>query len=241
MSNLHITFILVSAKQQGGKSSTVDMIESISKPDPNLPEMSWDSIVRVKFADPLYAMKGDIYSRIHQINPELAKRFPLKDKTLLQALGKWGRGVAGQTIFADLAIADLAGKIAKSYEDLQRYNIENEGREYDTRILALVDDLRFVNEFHAPERLRDVVSSLTGVDVSVNTEVYRFRIECPEEIRKARNLETWRENSQDISETDLDQYAVDGKFDCTFWSDTMSASDLARKILHHTDTARPKS
>ena len=80
-----------------------------------------------------------------------------------------------------------------------------------TKRLIIIDDGRFENEFDAiPEALR-------------------VRLLCPEEIRKAR-ADAWRDNTAHRSETGLDRYELDGKFDLYLDSHNVSVSDCATLI-----------
>lgn len=65
------------------------------------------------------------------------------------------------------------------------------------RVIFLVSDCRFRNEF------------------DIFPDALRVRLDCPNEIRRIR-CSMWRENDQHPSETDLDGYAADGRFDMYF-------------------------
>jgi hypothetical protein len=65
----------------------------------------------------------------------------------------------------------------------------------DDMVLFIVSDCRFRNEFDG------------------FPDAFKVRLECDRDIRKSR-CSQWRENDTHISETDLDGYAEEGKFDC---------------------------
>jgi len=114
---------------------------------------------------------------------------PKKDGNLLQLLGtEWGRNTLGPNIWVEL----LKGRINR----FRKFEVDQGFRH---TMLVVVADCRFENEFDAfPNALK-------------------VRLECPEEVRKARILATpgqmWRENTNHPSEVGLDAYAAAGKFD----------------------------
>lgn len=90
----------------------------------------------------------------------------------------------------------------------------------------IVDDLRMRNEF-------DILTKETN-SVTV-------RLNCPEEIRKQRSVNSsWREDTNHITETDLDSYDKEGKFDLYFNTDTTSIEEVARSILVHLENKKRK-
>lgn len=80
-------------------------------------------------------------------------------------------------------------------------------------LVFVLDDARFPNEFDAfPHALR-------------------VRLECPEEVRKARAV-GWRDWTQHPSEVGLDSYAQQGKFDKLFWTNgSQTAEQIAAEIV----------
>ena len=66
-----------------------------------------------------------------------------------------------------------------------------------TAVVFILDDCRFENEFDA------------------FPEAFRIRLSAPEEIRRGR-AESWRENTNHPSETGLDKYEKEKKFDLVF-------------------------
>lgn len=110
-------------------------------------------------------------------------------------------------------------------------NVWVQALEY-TRLLAckensvdifIVEDLRFKNEFHG----------FTG-DLG---PVLKVRLECPREIRMQR-VEMWRPNDTHPSETDLDEYVVQGKFDLVFHTDQESTEVVVNEIMRRIADAR---
>lgn len=82
-------------------------------------------------------------------------------------------------------------------------------RNMGPRMTTIISDCRFENEFDGfPEALR-------------------IRLTCPEEVRKTR-AEMWRENTAHVSETGLDNYTLQGKFDMAF--DTSSEWNTPKHI-----------
>lgn len=81
-------------------------------------------------------------------------------------------------------------------------NIETKAKEFQpSKTLIIVDDCRFENEFDAfPDALK-------------------VRLEASEEVRKPRT-DSWREDVKHQSETGLDKYANDNKFNLTIYTDT---------------------
>ena len=101
---------------------------------------------------------------------------------------------------------DIWAKIAKSTVD---YIIEK----YQPTDLIVIDDCRFENEFNI---FKDMALMI--------------RLECPEEVRKAR-AEYWRENTSHPSETGLNKYSAEMKFDEYFATNVLSTEEIANKIL----------
>jgi hypothetical protein len=88
------------------------------------------------------------------------------------------------TIENDIWVKALQGQIQNII------NLENSSDR-----LFIVSDCRFRNEFD-------------GVPGA-----FKVRLECDRDIRKER-CSQWREDENHISETDLDKYSEEGKFDC---------------------------
>lgn len=77
--------------------------------------------------------------------------------------------------------------------------------------LFVISDCRFKNEF-------DLV------------DAFRVRLEAPRDVRKAR-CDGWRDTDTHISETDLDEYAAQGKFDLVVDTSTTKPEEVAALIL----------
>lgn len=76
----------------------------------------------------------------------------------------------------------------------------------------VVSDCRFRNEFDGlPEALK-------------------IRLECPEAARKLR-VSMWRNTSDHVSETDLDIYSKENKFDLYFHTDDASVEQIVESVL----------
>jgi dephospho-CoA kinase len=99
-------------------------------------------------------------------------------------------------------------------EDTKRW------RDLNYNFAVLVDDLRFKNEFHA-------------FDVAL-----KIRLECDRDIRKSR-AHCWRENENHSSETDLDDFVRDGKFDLVVDSGKLTSEQIVEQVAKfHFDKAR---
>lgn len=77
--------------------------------------------------------------------------------------------------------------------------------------LFVISDCRFKNEF-------DLV------------DAFRVRLEAPKDVRQAR-CDGWRDTDTHISETDLDEYAAQGKFDLTIDTTSTKPDEVAKYIL----------
>lgn len=77
--------------------------------------------------------------------------------------------------------------------------------------LFVVSDCRFKNEF-------DLV------------DAFKVRLEAPKDVRQAR-CDGWRDTDTHISETDLDEYAAQGKFDLVIDTTSTKSDEVAKFIL----------
>lgn len=77
--------------------------------------------------------------------------------------------------------------------------------------LFVVSDCRFKNEFD-------------GIDA------FRVRLEASEEVRRAR-AHGWRDTTNHVSETDLDEYVEQGKFDMVINTENTDPLEVAMTIL----------
>ncbi len=80
--------------------------------------------------------------------------------------------------------------------------------------LAIIDDCRFENEFNG------------FID-----SAFKVRLECPEEVRKAR-CSYWRENTTHPSETGLDDYAEAGKFDLYLNTEFYDLEQCIKRVIN---------
>lgn len=124
-----------------------------------------------------------------------------KDGLLLQVLG---------TEWGRKRDTDMWVNAARAYYAKLETNTQDTG----AQLVGLIEDCRFFNEFHSYP----------------DTHAIRVRLEASEETRKART-ESWRENTSHPSETELDDYAADGKFDLCFDTSTVPTDIIACKIL----------
>lgn len=109
-----------------GKSTAIELMRELIN--------DRDTVVLVKFAQPLYDIQEEIYHRIQPVytRPESF----IKDRTLLQWLGTdWGRKHISETLWVDLWLAKV-NQHERVYNDLN-------GK--DTLVIVC-DDVRFDNE-----------------------------------------------------------------------------------------------
>lgn len=184
--------VLVSGCQGSGKTTTSD----------KLAEVLWHgygvNVIRTRYAAVLYEM--------HNAVVEIGRKYgiPLKDKEsrLLQVMGtEWGRYTVDKNIWVNATV----GKVASEFQN-SKSNIN----------VAILDDCRFVNEFHA-------FDSVDGV------KVVKVRLDANEDVRRARAV-GWREDTKHESETGLDEYAKEGKFDLFMPTDLMT-QDMVVSVL----------
>lgn len=123
---------------------------------------------------------------------------PPKDRDLLQFLGTdWGRAKYGPDIWV---------KVLRQQIELTAEKAAQEGW---NRLVVTVPDTRFKNE------------------LDVYPGALKVRLECPEEVRRAR-CSVWG-NANHPSETDLDD-SID-KFDFVFDTSLVSAEQIARRVV----------
>jgi phosphomevalonate kinase len=80
---------------------------------------------------------------------------------------------------------------------------------------VIIDDCRFRSE----------------LDYFKQPNVVRIRLECPEKVRKSR-CAAWRDNTLHPSETDLDEYAKEGKFDLYVNTDDLTTPHQRVEALY---------
>lgn len=143
----------------------------------------WD-VFHLTFAKIIYELHDHILSTMKFYGVNLPH--PQKDGYLLQLLGtEWARNKIGPNVWMDV-LKGVMKDVLKTKENYQGYKPAN--------TLFVISDCRFENEFDAfPEALR-------------------VRLVCDEKVRKSR-VSMWRETTNHPSETGLDGYARDQKFD----------------------------
>lgn len=95
----------------------------------------------------------------------------------------------------------------------------NAVNEMPSSMIALVEDTRFENEFDIMTKFPHHIT---------------IRLDAPESIRQTRT-NSWRENTMDISETNLDEYARRNKFQFYFDTNSMPTSAIADRIMERID------
>lgn len=184
-----IDIVMLSGPQGSGKSTTAEaLFKECSR-------LGYQKRRILKFADPLYMLHDFILNRMERFNG--IKRVK-KDGVLMQLLGtEWGRQVFGPNVWSDI--------LKQSINELVNMSIINPEMYPPGKVLIIVDDCRFENEFDAfPEALR-------------------VRLNAYEAVRKKRT-ESWREKTSHASETGLDAYAAQGKFDLYLRTDEPESS-----------------
>lgn len=182
--------VKISGKQGAGKTSTAAaLIHMALGYDAGRVKPMYEYAGVMKFADPLYELHEVILNKMQTMSGVERVR---KDGTLLQLLGtEWGREKFGENVWVDILRRKVA---AGEYGGWQRGAKYLPAKGALRPRLIVIDDMRFENEFDAfPEALR-------------------VRLEAPAEIRMAR-ADAWRQNADHPSETGLDVYAAQGKFD----------------------------
>lgn len=99
-------------------------------------------------------------------------------------------------------------------KDVWTHCVLNQVMENPKNLVQIIEDARFEHEVDPFMKLPNCLT---------------VRLECPESIRKQR-AEMWRENTDHPSETGLDKYAKDGKFDLYFRTDSTSTEEIAECI-----------
>lgn len=202
-----VKIVAISGKQGSGKSTLADGLCRRA-------EQLGYTVYRTRFAKVLYEM--------HDAIKQVCTRYdiPTKDKEgeLLQLLGtEWGRNVKGQDVWVNALRAGVENAV-----EIKKALTYGTGR-----VLVVIDDMRFKNEFHLfdqPFKFED----------GVETACYRLRLEASRSTRKAR-CHGWRETDQHPSETDLDQYVrldFDTQmFDNVFDSNVVDAESVLNEAV----------
>lgn len=168
--------IQLSGPQGAGKTTLARAITAKAR------DLGFDKVFTIKFAEPLYDQHEYL---LNKMSRETGIERDLKDGTLLQRLGDHWREKYGKNIFVTI--------LNKRIQEITQ-------RCHDERVLIIVDDLRYRNEFDG-----------------VNTSLY-VRLDASEDVRQFR-AENWRPNTAHSSENDLRDYVMDKKFEFHFWTD----------------------
>jgi AAA domain-containing protein len=159
-----------------------------------------------KFASPLYAM----HDAVRNIALEYGIPMPEKDGPLLQMLGtEWGRNHYGQNIWVEIC--------RKNIDSVLDIWTRNDQAQKQQGSCAIIDDCRFPNEFDG------------------FPDAFKVRLQCREEVRKQRT-HAWRENTGHLSETALDGYDADGKFDLYIDTEVMPQDRVADYVFRQLST-----
>lgn len=174
--------VMLSGKQGSGKSTLADGLVASASGMGYVP-------VRTRFAKILYEMHNAAVAVANMYGIEAGP----KEGEMLQWIGtEWGRKLKGEDVWVKALVNDVKNKI-KDNDSIG--TIQELG---EARLLFIIDDMRFENEFHA----------FDGSGLST----LKVRLECSEEVRKAR-CSYWRPNTEHPSETGLDLYSENSKFD----------------------------
>lgn len=168
--------IQLSGPQGAGKSTLARTITAKSR------ALGFDKVFTIKFADPLYEQHEYCLNKMSRAT---GIERDAKDGTFLQRIGDHWREKYGKNIFVNI---------------LNKRITEITQRCHDERVLIVVDDLRYRNEFD-------------GVNTSLSV-----RLDADESVRQFR-AEKWRPNTSHSSEIDILEYVQQRKFDLHYWTD----------------------
>lgn len=194
--------ILISGKMGSGKDSLKDELRKF------LERKDGVRVFTPFFAETIYQIHDE--ARMAMADAGIAHPVSVadKDRAFLQYLGTdWGRKTYGDDIWVKV----LKGKIKEltsSYNGL-----------YDT-IYFIVSDCRFENEFDG------------------FPEAFKIRLDCADAVRKERRRRTaqftdeqWDKAQLHESETSLDQYAKNRRFDSYFNTEFSSPQEMVNILL----------
>lgn len=178
--------VMISGKAGAGKTTTADRLEVEAK------RVGYGMVYRMKFADVLYMLHDTLLNVMEDLT---GKPRVKKDGKLLQLLGtEWGRTQYGPNVWSDMV-----------KKTIDKVTAEFLAKNSAGRILFIIDDCRFENEFNAfPEALR-------------------VRLTASEEVRKAR-ADAWRDDTKHPSEVGLDKHEKLGAFDLVIHTDDPASS-----------------
>lgn len=196
--------VLISGKQGSGKTSLQKKLVSTW----NLSNKSGYQAVALNFADIIYEMHDRVLAILHKSYPD---RGLVKDGPLLQLLGtEWGRNTLGPDVWVNC----LKSRISNEYKMSKKWDASN--------LLFVIGDCRFENEFDAfPDPTK----------FSLDGKILKVRLHCSEEMRRSRIGHAFRENVEHQSETGLDAYEAQGKFDMVLDTDGNENDICANHVL----------
>ncbi len=195
--------ILISGKQGAGKTTAAQILFNyFAKSNFSHP------CAVIKFADPLYEM--------HDAVKEVLKPYGFEPKNkwgvLLQLLGtEFGRKELGYDVWTKIC----ANRIDEWFRTVDFMSLKSQPKPPSGKTTIIIDDLRFKNEFEVDQYIRAAC------------EIHRLRLEACEETRKPR-CENWRDDTNHISETDLDDWRI--KFDKIIETDKKESETEKRLI-----------
>lgn len=157
----------------------------------------------LKFAKTIYEMHDEC-RRILRSKGVVIK--PEKEGELLQYLGTdWGRRHYGQNVWVNCFKADCL----HIFGHYKRKQVKDP-------VVIMCSDLRFRNEFDAFKDTSDI-------------KVFRVRLRCDRETRMKRAT-SWRDNENHVSETDLDAYDIENKFDLYINTGRLTKKQALQKL-----------
>lgn len=190
--------IMLSGKQGAGKSTLARLLAE------RIREAKIQCRI-FKFADVIYEMHDAVLPIVKFYG--LRPRSTEKDGPLLQVLGtEYGRHAIGLDCWVDVLKRRLEHHMADFQQPLMKEMAPPPAG-------AIVDDMRFQNEFDA----------FPGA--------FRVRVLADEAIRRERCGKTWRDHSQHQSEIDLDAYERAGRFDLVVQNNGQRPEDVVDQIM----------
>lgn len=197
--------VVLSGKQGSGKTTITKALIKAIEQ-----RTDWEA-VEVRFAQAIYQM----HDAIRDYMRNLGFKTPDKMGELLQFLGTdFGRKQFGDDVWVDCVKGVIRNVETMRDQIVTHGSAEEQG--IKKNLLYVVSDCRFKNEFKAfPEALR-------------------VRLHADEMVRKAR-ADSWRENVDHPSETDLNEYDAFGMFDLDLDTQTVNVTGCVTLILAQLD------
>lgn len=207
--------ILISGKQRAGKDTLADGILANQRRIPSF------EIHRMSFAEPIKQIHDSVRRTMSQYTGGLDLTKTKPDRRLMQLIGtEWGREVFGPEVWIN-ALKERMMVHHRRYVSMQGMRdriLQNNALAgaKDAKLpvpLFVISDCRFPDEFEAfPEALR-------------------VRIECQRDIRKLRDTENKWGDETHRSETALDDYSINKRFDLYLDSGSMTAQGMVELTL----------